>query len=81
MTSTQQFPDMWAQLVNMVGELAEEDTTGGKERLYWAMILTAMEQALKSEQETEYTRAAKEAIALFAQAVGINPLPARSSQE
>ncbi len=68
MTSTQQSPDMWAQLVNMVGELAEEDTTGGKERLYWAMILTAMEQALKSEQETEYTRAAKEAIALFAQA-------------
>ena len=63
MTSTQQSPDMWTQLVNMVGELVEEDTTGGKERLYWAMILTAMEQALKSEQETEYTRAAKEAVA------------------
>ena len=28
MTSTQQSPDMLAQLVNMVGELAEEDATG-----------------------------------------------------
>ena len=81
MTSTQQSPALWAQLVNMIAALVEEDTTGGKERLYWAMVLTAMEQSLKSEQETEYTPAAKEAVALFAQAVGINPLPARSRQE
>ena len=74
MTSTQQSPDLWAQLVNMVGSLAEEDTTGGTERLYWAMILTAMEQALKSKEEMEYTPTAKEAAAVFAQAVGINPI-------
>ncbi len=77
MTSTQQSPDMWAQLVNTVSELVEEDTTGGQERLYWAMTLCAMEQAIKSEVETVYTPLAKEAIAHFAQAVGIKPLPVK----
>jgi len=74
MISTQQSPDMWAQLVNMVGGLVEADTTGGKERLWHNMVLVAMEQALKSEEETEYTPVAKEAVAHFAQAVGIKPL-------
>ncbi len=75
MTSTQESPDLWAQLVNMVGELVEDDSTGGKGRLWHSMVLVAMAQALKSEEETEYTPLAKEAITHFAQAVGIKPLP------
>ena len=76
MTSTQQSPDMWAQLVNMVGALVEEDPTGSTEKRYYAMVLVAIEQAINTEEETEYTPLAKEAIAHFAQAVGIIPIDA-----
>ncbi len=79
--STEQSPDLWAQLVDMVGELAEDDSTVSKSKLWHSMLLVAMEQAVQSEEETKYTPAAKEAVAHFAQSVGIKPLQVRSRQE
>ncbi len=79
--STAQSPDLWGQLVDMVGELVEEDTTGSKSKLWYSMVLTAMEQVIEAEEETEYTLAAKNAVDQFAQAVGIKPLRVRSRQE
>ena len=43
--------------------------------------LVAMAQPLKFEEEAKYTPASKEAVAHFAQAVGIKTLPAWSGQE
>lgn len=75
MTSTAESPDAWAQLVNSVGELVENDDTGQLSRRWHAMVLIAIEQAINAEEETQYTPLAKEAITHFAQAVGIKPLP------
>ena len=75
MTSTKESPDAWAQLVNSIGALAENDDTGQLSRRWHAMVLIAIEQAINAEEETVYTPLAKEAITHFAQAVGINPLP------
>ena len=74
MESTQESQDMWVQLVNILAVVAEQDTTGTKAKLYYQMVIVALEQAATAEEETQYTLPARLALLAFARSVGITPL-------